>query len=85
MQGSPAMPVLDFLLGLPGLRQRPFAGHRDEGIEQRIDGVDALYFQCYGVVKDPERLKNLFDLFSLTLTRLVQIDSAYEDDPGVSL
>ncbi len=49
------------------------------------DGVDALYFQCYGVVKDPERLKDLFDLFSLTLTRLVQIDSAYEDDPRVSL
>jgi hypothetical protein len=49
------------------------------------EGVDALYFQCVGVVKDEKRLKNLFDLFSFTLERLVQIDSAYENDPRVKL
>jgi hypothetical protein len=49
------------------------------------EGVDELYFECYGVVKDEKQLKNLFDLFSLTLQRLVQIDSAYEDDPGITL
>ncbi len=49
------------------------------------EGVDELYFQCAGVVKERQRLKSLFDLFSLTLTRLVQIDSAYEDDPHVTL
>ena len=49
------------------------------------EGVSELYFECVGVVKDENRLKNLFDLFSLVLERLVQIDSAYEDDPQVTL
>lgn len=49
------------------------------------DGVDELYFECYGVLHDEKRLKALFDLFSTTLERLVQIDSAYEDDPEVEL
>ena len=48
-------------------------------------GVDELYFERVGVLKDEARLKALFDLFSLTLERLVQIDSAYEDDPDLSL
>ena len=48
-------------------------------------GVDELYFECTGAVKDAERLKGLFELFSLTLERLVQIDSAYESDPGLTL
>ena len=47
--------------------------------------VDVLYFQCGGVLKETKQLKTLFDLFSATLTRLVQIDSAYEDDPGITL
>ena len=49
------------------------------------DGVDQLYFECSGVVTDADVLKSLFELFALTLTRLVQIDSAYEDDPNVDL
>ena len=49
------------------------------------DGVDELYFQCVGVVKQTGLLKGLFDLFAVTLMRLVQIDSAYENDPNVSL
>ncbi|MEM7393036.1 MAG: DUF3137 domain-containing protein, partial [Verrucomicrobiota bacterium] len=49
------------------------------------DGVDQLYFQCHGVMKNEARLKNLFNLFSRTLERLVQIDSAYENDPRVTL
>jgi len=49
------------------------------------EGVDELYFSCVGVIKDTERLRSLFDLFSYTLMRLVQIDSAYEDDPNVRL
>jgi hypothetical protein len=49
------------------------------------EGVDELYFQCVGVIKETERLKSLFELFSLTLMRLVQIDSAYENDPNVTL
>ena len=49
------------------------------------DGVDELYFECDGVIKEAEILKDLFELFSLVLERLVQIDSAYEDDPRVKL
>ena len=49
------------------------------------EGVDELYFECVGVIKETERLKALFGLFCLILARLVQIDSAYEDDPQVTL
>jgi hypothetical protein len=49
------------------------------------EGVDELYFQCVGVIRETELLKSLFTLFSHTLMRLVQIDSAYEDDPNVKL
>jgi hypothetical protein len=37
------------------------------------------------VIKETDQLKALFELFSSTLTRLVQIDSAYENDPTISL
>lgn len=48
------------------------------------EGVDQLSFQC-GVINETALLKSLFELFSITLERLVQIDSAYEDDPKVQL
>jgi hypothetical protein len=35
---------------------------------------DQLYFQCAGVVREENLLKNLFDLFRATLARLAQID-----------
>ena len=59
----------------------------DEGIfgADFPDGVDELYFECAGVIKEAEALKDLFGLFCLILERLVQIDSAYEDDPKVRL
>jgi hypothetical protein len=49
------------------------------------EGVDELYFECYGVMKDELMLRHLFDLFCCTLERLVRIDSAYENDPKVKL
>jgi hypothetical protein len=49
------------------------------------EGVDELYFEVVGVIKDRERLKNLFDLFALILDELCRIGSAYETDPGVSV
>ena len=49
------------------------------------EGVDELYFECVGVIKKTVLLKALFGLFCLILQRLVQIDSAYEDDPQVTL
>jgi hypothetical protein len=48
-------------------------------------GVDELKFHTVGVIKDIERLQNLFDLFAATLNRLCRIGSAYEDDPKVRL
>jgi hypothetical protein len=49
------------------------------------DGVDELYFECRWVIKDEQRLRHLFELFALTLERLVQLDSAYPDDPNVQI
>ena len=49
------------------------------------DGTDELYFQSVGVIKETGLLKSLFELFTVTLADLVQIDSAYENDPKVIL
>lgn len=49
------------------------------------DGVDVLYFECRGTLKEKETLKMLFRLFTTILDRLVQIDSAYDDDPNLKL
>jgi hypothetical protein len=47
------------------------------------DGVDELYFEQHGTIKDIAQLKTLFDLFADTLHRLCALGSAYERDPGV--
>jgi hypothetical protein len=59
----------------------------DEGFFRNSfpDGVDELYFSCYGTLTDTHRLRNLFVLFATALERLVAIDSAYENDPRVSV
>ena len=49
------------------------------------EGVDELYFQVVGIIKDIERLKSLFELFSQVLNHLCHIGSAYEDDPKLAL
>jgi hypothetical protein len=49
------------------------------------EGVDELYFQVVGVIKDVARLKSLFELFALTLHCLCHLGSAYENDPHLSL
>jgi len=49
------------------------------------EGVDELYFQVTGVIKDKERLKNLFDLFSLVLDELCIMGSAYKSNPNVEI
>ena len=48
-------------------------------------GVNGLHFQVTGVIKDVDRLKELYDLFSETLDQLCRIGSAYVNDPGVKL
>jgi len=47
--------------------------------------VDELVFIVAGVIKDIERLKQFFELFSETLDELCRIGSAYESDPGLRL
>jgi hypothetical protein len=49
------------------------------------EGVDELYFEVAGVIKDKERLKDLFDLFSLVLDELCRIGSAYKNNPNIEL
>ena len=49
------------------------------------EGVDELYFQVVGVIKDIERLKDLYELFAEVLQHLCHIGSAYEDDPHLAL
>ncbi|RPI07114.1 MAG: DUF3137 domain-containing protein [Ignavibacteriae bacterium] len=59
----------------------------DEGIfgTKFPDGVDELYFQTTGVIKEKQRLKDLFDLFTAVLEELCRLGSAYENNPGVKL
>ena len=47
--------------------------------------VDELYFQVTGVIKDVDRLKLLYGLFSETLDELCRMGAAYEKNPGVML
>jgi hypothetical protein len=49
------------------------------------DGVDELQFIVVGLIKDVERLKQLYELFAETLDELCRIGSAYQSDPGVKL
>jgi hypothetical protein len=49
------------------------------------EGVDELYFQVHGVIKDVDRLKQLYELFAATLHHLCHIGSAYERDPQLRL
>ncbi len=49
------------------------------------DGVDELYFEAAGVIKDPDLLYKLYELFAAVLDRLCRIGSAYEGHPGVDL
>lgn len=49
------------------------------------DGVDEFYFLAGGVIKDADRLKQLFDLFSLVLDELCRLGSAHDSEPGVQL
>lgn len=85
---------LQELLGSSGLRdlidRQPeiyFAVKDDEGYfgSSFPDGVDELYFQVVGVIKDVERLKLLYQLFAETLDQLCRIGSANENAPYVSL
>lgn len=49
------------------------------------EGVDELYFQVVGVIKDVERLKLLYELFAETLDQLCRMGAAYKEHPNVTI
>jgi len=49
------------------------------------DGVDELYFQVVGVIKDIDLLRTLFLLFAETLNHMCHMGSAYENSSSLSL
>jgi hypothetical protein len=49
------------------------------------ENTDELCFHVVGVIKDVQRLKQLFELFAETLDQLCRIGSAYERAPDVKL
>ena len=82
VQGSPETKVKAFLQDAK-LKQlievQPsvsFKIRKDNGwfLKQYPDGVDELYFQCGGIVKDEARLKHLFELFTASMDKLSEID-----------
>lgn len=48
-------------------------------------GVDELYFQATGVIKDIDRLKDLYELFAEVLKELCSMGSASDEEPNVVL
>lgn len=72
------------LLDLPDIELRI---KDDEGLFSRDypKGVDILQLQRQEHLRDEETLARFFALFALVLDRLVQIDSAYETDPGMRI
>jgi hypothetical protein len=48
-------------------------------------GVDELRFQVSGIIKDLHLLKQLFELFAVTLDQLCMMGSAYLSEPNVEL
>ena len=68
------------------LRQAPFHFEikDDEGWfgETFPQGVDELYFQTVGVVRDLDQLKEMYALFAEALHQLCHIGSAYENEPA---
>jgi hypothetical protein len=49
------------------------------------EGVDELCFHCVGVIKETHVLKSLFDLFTVALARMVEVGTASERGPNVTL
>lgn len=49
------------------------------------DGVDELYFEVIGVIRDIERLKELYELFAKVLQELRNIGTASTEAPKVDL
>jgi len=93
IQGHPEDMVRNLLLNgtiRELIRRQPdirFEVKDDEGWFRQTfpEGVDELYFETLGIIKDKERLRELFELFGLVLEELCRLGSAYETDPGMKL
>jgi hypothetical protein len=60
--------------------------HDMDGIKSGLpDGVDQLYFEESGIIRDIERLKSLYALFTEILINLYSIGSVSEDEPKFAL
>ena len=75
--------IRELIAAQPAIR---FTVKDDEGwFGARLpEGVDELYFEVVGVIKDVEQLKMLYELFAETLDQLCHIGSAYENKPNVT-
>jgi len=75
--------IRELIAAQPAIR---FTVKDDEGwFGARLpEGVDELYFEVVGVIKDVEQLKILYELFAETLDQLCHIGSAYENKPNVT-
>lgn len=59
----------------------------DEGwfAQNYPENVDILYFRSIGIITEKETLLNLFELFTAILDRLVETNSALNDDPNIRI
>ena len=76
----------DFL-ALSSLSQFQVKVKDDEGYfgQHFPEGVDELYLEVVGIIKDIAQLKILFKLFAEIMDRLCEIGSAYETRPEIDL
>lgn len=42
------------------------------------EGIDELYFERTGILKDLNQLRSLFELFAVILTKITELDSGYQ-------
>jgi len=71
---------------LSGQKQIELKSKQDEGIfkKQYPEGINELYFSALGIIKDIDRLYDIYDLFTELLDQLYRIGTADEDDPEFS-
>jgi hypothetical protein len=76
--------IRELIAGQPDIR---FTVKDDEGWFGATfpEGVDELYFQVVGIIKDVERLKLLYELFAETLDQLCRMGAAYKASPNVTI
>lgn len=80
-----SQPLRELIRGIPNIHFKISDDEHNLFGMSFPDGVDMLYFETQRIIKDKWELRNLFLLFCMVLERLVQLDSAYENDPNIEL